>query len=174
MIQIPKQTIDYCQHLRLILSCANSVMFIDPYLDPSQSQYGEFYHLLNLVKQPYARIELHSAVKGQDQSNMYRSTLDLQDWIKRFSILYPILKAKNLVAEVFIWQDFDPDDQKIHDRYILTDLVGISMTSGFNIQANAEVTWSRQTKKIYEKTQNDFHPNAGTYTLKYNFMIPKE
>ena len=37
----------------------------------------------------------------------------------------PILLQSNLEVKIFIWDDF-------HDRYLISDLVGIQMSNGFD------------------------------------------
>lgn len=165
MIRIAKQTSTYLHHLKLLFQCANSIMFIDPYLDPSQSHYQEFYYLLDLIKDPETRIEIHLAAKGKGRDDIYRNTLTESEWKSRFNKLVPILKDKGLKAEVFVWEGF-------HDRYIITDLMGISLTGGLDTKPGETVDWTRQTKQLRDRTQSDFNRNSHTYECEFEFSLP--
>lgn len=164
MVRMPKQTSSYRAHLKLLFSCANAILFIDPYLDPRQLHYREFHYLLNLIKDSETCIELHLASKGIGADGNDRRLLTLPDWRDRFTDLLPTLKENKLRAQVFIWENF-------HDRYIITDLMGISLTGGLDVLPNATVDWTRQTRALRDQTQKDYSPNTGKYTLKHQFTL---
>jgi hypothetical protein len=168
MIRISKQTSTYRKHLKLLFKCANSIMFIDPYLDPSQSHYREFDYLLDLIKNPETRIEIHLAAKGIGRDdNIDRNTLTLQNWKNRFKALVPTLKTNTLEVQIFIWEYF-------HDRYIITDLMGINLSSGLDVSPNSPVDWSRLPKRLLDQTQVDFNPNSSAYSLKFSFTLSEK
>src|SRR5690606_30233327 len=62
-------------------------------------------------------------------------------WRTMFSPWRATLVAAGLRLEVFIWDDF-------HDRYVISDLVGISVPYGFDTTSdpNARTTWTRLSR----------------------------
>ena len=46
------------------------------------------------------------------------------------------LRTAGLRAEIFIWDDF-------HDRYLISNLIGISLSNGFDTKANQSTSWHR-------------------------------
>jgi hypothetical protein len=168
-IEIPKQSSAYLNHLRLLLSQASSIQFIDPYLDPSQAKYGEFHFLLQAAK--YSDIppliEIHTSANGVDQERRDRSQFTLPEWKTRFRRLSMTLQDTGLTLQVFVWKYF-------HDRYILTNLTGIALSGGLDVSHhdNASVIWSRLPRYLRDAIQADFHPNASKYELLYQFTLP--
>lgn len=167
-IEIPKQSSTYLQHLRLLLNHANSILFIDPYLDPTQPHYQEFHFLLKAInpRDIPPLIELHVAAKGIDKAGGDRSQLSLGEWKARFRPLLQALGKSSLGAEVFVWEYF-------HDRFILTNLAGITLTGGLDVihDPNARVIWSRLPNSLRDEKQRDFAFNSPKHTLKYHFKL---
>lgn len=168
VIEIPKQSSTYLQHLRLLLNHANSILFIDPYLDPTQPHYQEFHFLLKAINQKDIPplIELHVAAKGVDRNGGDRSQFPLAEWKSRFRPLLHALKASGLGAEVFVWE-------YIHDRFILTNLAGLTLSGGLDViqDPSATVIWSRLPNSLRDEKQRDFALNSPKHTLKYCFKL---
>jgi hypothetical protein len=77
------------------------------------------------------------------------------------------LQDIGLVASVFIWDDF-------HDRYLITDLIGLLMGNGFDITKNPDAitTWARISREDREKIQREFdYPNNVFHKLYGIFKI---
>jgi hypothetical protein len=113
-------------------------MFIDPNLDPSSHNYQHFHQILAPVNQRAVkpRIEIHrSLCRGDGPERTFPSEAD---WKASFAALGTRLGALGVNAEVFIWDDF-------HERYLITELVGISVPAGFDVtgKANDWSTWGR-------------------------------
>ena len=68
---------------------------------------------------------------------------------------------------VFIWDDF-------HDRYLISDLVGILMANGLDTDnAPGVVTaWARLERDNRDDVQREFDPSAGRHKLQHRFTIP--
>lgn len=166
-VDIPKQSSSYLSHLRLLLSHANSVAFIDPYLDPSQPPYQQFYFLLRAAKDnslPPA-IELHTSEKGFDKSGCDRSQFSMAEWKSRFSTLNSTLAEAGLTAEVFVWKHF-------HDRFIISNIVAINLSGGLDVVRNANVLWNRLPNSMLDSIQRDFAVNSAKHDLRYQFKLP--
>lgn len=165
--RLRRNTNEYLQHLRLILSHANSFMFIDPHLDPSQDRYGEFLKLLLATRRPDVAplIEIHRVCYVG--SGRKREIVKAEDWETRFreSLADP-LAAAGLSIEVFIWDDF-------HDRYLITDLVGIGMQNGFDVTTNhkALTTWLRLGRRDRDDIQRELDPAVKRHPPPQRFKV---
>ena len=164
-IRLHRTTADYLQHLDLILSCSNSLMFIDPHLDPEKRGYRDFIKLIAATtkfgKQP--RIEIHRVC--YDGSGRNRTIISVRDWEEIFRRNYEAeLTRLTLKMEVYIWDDF-------HDRYLVSDLAGVLMPNGFDISHNSNqlTTWSRLGRTQKDEVQREFDLSARPQG---HFVIP--
>jgi hypothetical protein len=168
-LRLHRTTDDYLQHLQLVLSHANSLMFIDPHLDPTRRGYREFVRLLQATRRPKGEplIEIHRVCYVG--SGPHRQVVEVKEWEKRFreSLAVP-LTAAGLGVEVFIWDDF-------HDRYLITDIVGINMPNGFDVEKSSTenmTTWTRLGRRDRDDIQREFDPAAKRHDLKHRFKVP--
>ena len=167
-VTLTRTLADYKQHLDPVLRCSNSLLFIDPYLDPAKRQYREIGTLLTLAggRKPAPRIEIHRVCyegSGQD-----RRIKDEGYFKPRFhNELAGPLRAAGLQAEIFIWDDF-------HDRYLISNLIGIALLNGFDTtpDPNAVTRWTRLGRKDRDDVQREFEVDAGRHKLKWQFTIP--
>ena len=92
------------------------------------------------------------------------------EWQEAFKSLQQPLEKAGLSADVFIWDEF-------HDRFLVTNLIGILMANGFDVSGNANdtVVWSRMDRNTREKIQREFdYPNnAGFHELRGKFAVGK-
>lgn len=163
-VNLPRNLSAYRQHLEPIFRCANSLQFIDPYLDPTRRQYRKFANLLDGIGAPM--IEIHRVCYNGAASS--RAILDLDEWEEQFRKgLDASLRTANLQAEVFIWDSF-------HDRYLISNLVGILLSNGFDTSNNPDekTTWARLGRDTRDKIQLEFDPASGRHTLCGKFRIP--
>lgn len=154
-VTVDRKTNDYLRVLRRVLMQANSLMFIDPNLDPNSYNYREFVQLLNPIAQRAIkpRIEIHrSFCKGDGRA---RTLPTEADWRSGFSELGQQLRTLGISAEIFGWDDF-------HDRYLIADVVGIIVPAGFDVtgQQNDCSTWGRLGREDKDKIQRLFDPAA--------------
>ena len=75
------------------------------------------------------------------------------------------LRAAGLKAEVFVWDDF-------HDRYLISNLVGISLPNGFdtNRNPNSVTSWTRLSRADSDDVLREFDPVSRRHTLRASFM----
>jgi hypothetical protein len=146
------RTIDsYLECLRLVLGHANSLMFIDPHLDPDKQGYSGFGALLAAAARPVSQplIEIHRVC--YEGSGPGRRIVPNTEWCERFRDgLGPALARVRVSVEVFIWNDF-------HDRYLITDLIGISVPNGFDV-GDQLTTWTRLGRSDRDDIQREFDP----------------
>ncbi len=165
-VRLRRTTADYRQHLDPVLRCSTSLMFIDPHLDPSRSHYSEFHQLLESANGQRVRpsIELHRVC--YESSGRDRRILKLPELQECFADLGQRLHRAGLHAGVFVWDDF-------HDRYLISNLVGISIPNGFDTtkDKNAQTTWTRLSSRDRDDVQREFDPAASRHELKFRFPI---
>jgi len=168
----PERTVaSYLQHLRLVLHSANSFMFIDPHLDPSRARYADFIQILLALQRPRINpyIEIHRVCyewSGRERvifTGTERARLE-----QRFRKAWrAVLLAAGLTVTVYVWSDF-------HDRYLITDLVGINLNNGFDQgrRTGEKTMWTRLGRSEADDVQREFHPAAATVKPYYSFVVP--
>ena len=164
-VQFQKSIDNYQEKLKNLFRYSNSLMFIDPYLNPSRFQYKDFFHLLleqitsrNL--QP--RIELHRKCVDSENPSSKASHWEA---VFRNALVEKCHKA-GVKLYVYIWDDF-------HDRFIISDLLGILMGSGFDTNSNpaSTVMLSRLSREVRDKVQKEFDKACAKHNLLLEFEI---
>ncbi len=162
-----RTTEDYKEHLDLVLRHSNSLLFIDPYLDPTKRQYPRFHELLVHAgnRTPSPLIEIHRVWyegSGPGQRDVRESLVP--NFRER---LESPLRSAGLQIEVFVWDDF-------HDRYLISNLMGISLPNGFDTTAkpNDRTTWNRLGRDDRDDVQREFDKASKRHTLHRQFTIP--
>ena len=154
-IRLERTTSDYLRHLAPVLLHSNSLMFIDPNLDPRKANYAQFEKLLLATPQGgnKPRIEIHRSQKasGPDGRPEYPNR---NEWMGRFAPLGEALRPRGLKAEVFIWPDF-------HDRYLISNLIGLSVPNGFDVATDLRkhplrTTWTRLGRRDADEVQREY------------------
>ena len=166
-VTLDRRIEDYKQHLDLVLRHSNSLLFVDPYLDPTKAQYQEFCELLIHAgnRTPSPLIELHRVC--YEGSGPRREILKGEDIEENFRYgLESHLRSAGLEATVFVWDDF-------HDRYLISNLIGISLPYGFGTGAYPSRTrWTRLGRSDRDDVQREFDKASGQHTLHQQFTIP--
>ena len=165
-----KRTIcQYKKALKLILRHANSIMFIDPYIYPAQSNYADFIQLLESAgdrppQSPRPTIEIHSKIRNISGKNREETRQIMENTFR--NEFGPVFSQSNLKAEVFIWDDF-------HDRYLISNLGGILVPHGFDTSTSSNLTtWSRLGRLDRDDVQREFARESNKHKLQFNFTIP--
>jgi hypothetical protein len=157
----------YRTGLDLVLRHANSIMLIDPHFDPTEYRYRDAVALLASAggRSPRPLVEIHRvAWCGTSQDK--RPQLETVEAAVR-PALAAAAATSGLSFEVFLWDDS-------HDRYLISDLVGISVPHGFDTTKapNAVTTWTRLGRTDRDDVQREFDPASGRHTLRTRFRIP--
>lgn len=166
-VWLDRKLVSYQQHLRPILKCANSLQFIDPHLDPTRRGYREFANLLVGAggRRSPPRIEIHRVCYVGSGDN--RRILDYESLERDFrNALAEPLQAAGLSVEVSVWDDF-------HDRYLLSNLIGISLPNGFDTTGKPDdmTTWTRLGRDDCDNVQREFDDASGRHKLRARFTI---
>lgn len=163
-VRLDRKEIDYMKSLKLILECSNSLMFIDPHIDPRESRYQPFFNILHSLSTRSAKplIEIHRC--SYIGSSAQRSFPDWKDIFE--NKLINRLKRNALKVNVYIWNDF-------HDRHLISNLIGISLPNGFDVsfKQNDITTWTRLDRKTKDDIQREFDESSGMHTLNIKFSL---
>ena len=164
-IRLARTLAAYDTHLGPILRCSNSLMFIDPHLDPAKPRYGGFGTLLQCAgrRTPTPQIEIHRVCyEGAGRDRWF------PDFRPAFrGALTESLRLAGLTATVHVWDDF-------HDRYLISNLIGVSLQNGFDTSRapDAVTTWTRLGRRDRDDVQREFDPVAGRHVLRDRFEVP--
>jgi hypothetical protein len=167
-VNVDRKIADYLKVLNRVLLQANSLMFIDPNLDPSSYNYRQFHKLLEPLgrRTIKPRIEIHrSLCKGDGAGRTFPTETA---WKEAFADFGATLRLWGLASEVFFWDDF-------HDRYLIADIIGITVPAGFDVTGKADdrSTWGRIGRDSKDEIQRLFDPAARPDKLKWRFMVGK-
>ena len=165
-VTLSRTTGDYKDNLDLILRHSNSLLFIDPYLDPTKRRYQDFHELLVHTgnRSPSPLIEIHRVC--YEGSGPNREILDVTQLEASFRHgLESHLRSSNLEVTVFIWDDF-------HDRYLISNLIGISLPNGFDTAQNSRTRWTRLGRSDRDSVQREFDKASNQHKLHDQFTIP--
>ncbi|MDB9313718.1 hypothetical protein PN462_11460 [Spirulina sp. CS-785/01] len=158
-VRLSRTVQDYVNNLKLIFQHSNSLMFIDPYLNPDSKSHNKFHEIF--IKIPLTNslqsIEFHVSL-DRYSSEEYRVS---------FNHLKQQIKNLKIPITVFMWEQF-------HDRYLITDLVGISLPHGFGFSYSPKpkTTWTRLGKKHKDEVQGEFDPSTKQHRLIDTFSLP--
>jgi hypothetical protein len=158
----------YIDNLNLLFSCVNSALFIDPYIDPTDIQYKHFFKLFELL----ARQELKPSLVQVHRlssigSGPSREPLSLENWKERFSKEWEEkLNNLGLRVDIFLWDE-------IHDRYFLSDLMGINLPYGFSTTSRKDsfTTWTKLEKDDINSIWKEFEPCSTGHVLQGKFTL---
>lgn len=170
-VRLQRTSGDYEKHLDLLLRFSSSLRFIDPHLDPGKRRYGSFVKLLQRAgdRAPAPRIQIHRVCyEGSGPKRRFPLKDDPMYFRQAFDdALADPLRAVKLQAEVFIWPDF-------HDRYVISNLVGIALLNGLDVSLvpDDSTTWQRLGRDNRDDIQRDFDPAVRPGELVESFLIP--
>ena len=167
-ITLTRTFADYEKHLDPVLRCSNSLLFIDPHLDPAKPQYRDIGALLALAGDRILapRIEIHRVCyEGSGRVRQIKN--DSYFKLQFHNGLADPLRAAGLQAEVFVWDDF-------HDRFLISNLIGISLPNGFDTtqDPDAVTRWTRLGRKDRDDVQREFDVASGRHKPQCRFTIP--
>jgi hypothetical protein len=158
----------YKQELNPFLRHANSLMFIDPHLDPSKPRYSKFFELIEAIgpRRPPPRIEIHRVCyRGSPPNRMILSASDVEAVFR--PSLAPVLTANGLTAEIFMWDDF-------HYRFLITNFGGLLLENGLDTSTSPRATtiWTWVSREVSDDVLREFDPQYGRHALRHRFTLP--
>ena len=168
-ITLDRSIKDYKEHLDLVLRYSKSLLFIDPHLDPRKPRYQQFRELLIHPgnRKPSPLIEIHRVC--YEGSGGKRKILNVGKLEDNFRYgLESHLRTTGLQVKVFVWDDF-------HDRYLISNLIGILLPNGFDTndtKRNDRTRWTRLGRSDRDDVQREFDKASKQHTLHGQFTIP--
>lgn len=153
-LRLGRTLTEYQAALASVLQHANSLTFIDPFIDfTDHHQYGDLIKILVSLQARSVKplVEIHRVAwygGGNDKRPKVKEVVAaLQPSIQA------VAKAAGISVEVFLWDDF-------HDRYLITDLIGLSLPHGFGTTTapNTQTTWTRLGRNDRDSVQREFDP----------------
>ena len=143
----------YKMQLELILSCSNSIMFIDPHLDPTKRGYSSFGDILRLIgtRTPSPLIEIHRVnYSGSGRNRVFLSNSYFEEAFKDH-LSEPLREIKQR-ANIYIWPE-------AHERFLITDLMGINIGIGFDTGGrHPKNLFNRLGRDVRDAIQRDYDP----------------
>lgn len=155
-LRLNKTISDYVSNLDAIFKHSNSIMLIDPYLYLPQNL-EKIINIIQNIHHIKRSISLELHLSGEKVNpDVHVSTFN--------SILYP-LKTRVEKIKIFYWHSF-------HDRYLISDLIGINLRHGFQIDNNGrKSTWTRLSNQNRDELQKEFTPNRNRNKFLKEFIV---
>jgi hypothetical protein len=148
-IKLERNLAAYISALRPLIKHSRSLMFIDPYLDLNAANYQDFLGLMKVIAliNPGVEIELHRQIKPAHGEQFISAAA----WKQRFEqTIAADPSIRSLSIKVFIWDEF-------HDRYLISNLMGISVPYGFDTTKKNESTrWSMLSPQDTDDVRQEF------------------
>jgi hypothetical protein len=163
-IRLSRTIADYTDALELVVRHANSMMVIDPYFDPTRG-FADMVTVLEKsgVRTPKPLIEIHRVawLEGRDKRPQ---SAEIEAFMR--AGLQPAATRSGLKFDVFLWDDF-------HDRYLISELVGILAPHGFDTTRapTAVTTWSRMGRAERDDVQREFDRASPRHALRHRFLV---
>lgn len=128
-ITVPRKAPEMAAAVRHMLSCCRWVKFIDPYIWPGESRYERSLQAFMAI------LASDRPVNPPESIEIHTKEIDSPEDIirKRFQEVIPI----GLTVTLCQWEE-RPGGQKLHNRYILTDIGGVSFHHGLDIGSDGE------------------------------------
>jgi len=165
-LRLSKTLPDYQAALELVVRHANSMMLIDPHFNPTEPRYRAIVTVLEGAtgRAPRPLIEIHRVAwwKANDKR---ANSAEIEAVLR--AGLQPTAARSGMSFEVFLWDDF-------HDRYLISDLVGISVPYGFDTTTApgaAPTTWTRLGRNDRDDVQREFDRASPSHTLRHRFTV---
>src|SRR5215217_3934273 len=153
---------DYRNALMPVLRHARALTLVDPYMSCQESRYFNTVKLCaDLLGQRghdvlRGRIHIHAGNPERDSNNPEMVEDRLSAWERK---LRPLIDAWHPHRfRVFLW-DQRAGGERLHERYILTDQVGIAVTAGLDYRdhsAPKSTTWALLDEKDRARRLEDY------------------
>lgn len=167
VIALTKSISDYRCNLAPVLRHAKSLALIDPWFNCQHSRFFDTISICsNLLGQRGhnrlpGRIDIHAEAKNQTSKN---PDACLVDWERKLRSLVSNDKHR---FRVFLWES-KLGSESMHDRYILTDQCGLSISGGLDCRKHSHpnsTIWSLVANEDRLKLWADYDPSSSPFKL---------
>lgn len=155
-VSLKRDVAEYVDLLKPILGYAGKVKFVDPYLDPQSPNYSRFAEILRKLsmRKPAPEIEIHRRRRPNRPKEEGKDWV-LGDWASRFRKAFEQSGLDDrMQIRLVLWSSF-------HDRFLLTDLIGIQMSNGFDERRQGQrselTVWSRMSLDVKRAIEQSFN-----------------
>lgn len=170
-VRIQRKMDSYLSTLTTVFKYSASLRFIDPYIDPIQDNYRQFYEFIQEIGRlnSTAEIEIHVCRVKNARLDSGEKIPDFEEYFERYKKdfvqeMNSQLSGLSINLNVFIWR------KKFHDRYLISNWSGISLPYGFDVDIEnptpTYTTWTRISQLDREKIDNEFDTSP-TYKTQY-------
>jgi hypothetical protein len=151
--------------LNSILTFSNKVKIIDPYFSVSSERYMKSLELIcEIMKESCdlnktKKLEIHTSLKACckycSSSNSVSMKNDFNDCPKKWK--KEISKFK-IDIEIFVWNV--THESKWHDRFLITDIIGLNIGKGLDVDERTPSTWSIIKQEDRDLIEGAFNKNS--------------
>jgi hypothetical protein len=142
----PRTAADLVAAVEPVLRFCREVRLVDPHVDPAEPRFREsLVALLRAAQQrrnpESVRLELHTGAKPRNRWDPHLGPVEVARRLAAEceGTFAPVL-ARGTALRLFVWSEGVRDAEKIHNRYILTNLGSISVPSGLDAHRTAAHT----------------------------------
>jgi hypothetical protein len=168
-VTLRRCTHDYIKELERLLRFAKSAAFIDPYRDPTIERYADFHKLLGVCRRRETTlwVSIHRCCyRGTGSESHTLTECEARQIFKPLAekLNHPDMRVR---VEVFIWEDF-------HDRFLITDLLGLSVPYGFDIDTGREerpTRWTKLSREDSDGVLREFEEKNPLHGFKFKFVL---
>jgi hypothetical protein len=164
---VSRQADAIAQSLSLLLENSKKIVFIDPYFDVVNDTYKKVLKaVLKLVRENcYVRnggminIQIHVANKNLKINSMDSNIIKLIDE----------LCLEDIHLEFCCWKDINKSGERLHDRYIMTELGGVNFGHSLFEDKNSTNTVTYLNRKQHKELLEVYSPSSNHFESTYNF-----
>ena len=156
---VPRNAVSLANSIDLSLKLSKTILFVDPYFDPANDNYRlpfvEFAKRSREGRVLTNRIYVHTCEINDDDPTKRKGRKEILRGME--DCLRPLL-PKGLTVELWIWPF-----AKVHDRFVLTDLVGYAFGHGLSeaqYQGAIEVNVNRLSRTARDEEFRKFSTEA--------------
>ncbi len=178
---VPRKAEDLAEAVSPLLKKCRWAVIVDPNFDPGKSRFQDTLKCFLIefagndqgCETPH--IELHTGIDrffknheiGENRNPDDEQT-EVQKLTNNCRKYLPPLIPKSMTLKIKIWKR-KPDGQRLHNRYILTDLAGISFGTGIDHSgsSNSEETddITRLSEKQYDQRRREYRDSPQAFDL---------
>ena len=142
---------DLATHLKPMLRCATRILFVDPHFRALPSKWQKpLRKFLEIICDGSREVTLEYHV-----SACYKAAPPWNKFLNECQQVLPKLIPRSFALTVRRWQNWGAN-ATFHDRYILTDIGGLSFPKGLSEQIGDTTDIFRLDRKTYQKRLQDY------------------